>query len=166
MLGSSEVPASNHKVTSYTPPGAVRQSHAPVLSSTKQSRSTGTKACKGRTAASRAIGMAPQQNSRCSAFLLPPHHKSSVSVFINFFFWVSHASSWLCVCLFWGRTRQQPSQGFKYCRYMPQVGRIWLAGWRGSCLGGGEARGNTDRREKQDGCLWAPRGYYTSSSSL
>lgn len=53
----------------------------------RQSRNAGTKACKGRTNSSlQGNWMAPQQNSRCSAFLLPPHHKSSISVFIKFFF--------------------------------------------------------------------------------
>lgn len=110
------------------------------------------------------LGWHHSRTAGVQLFFSHPTTKAQFLSLLIFFFWVSHASSWLCVCLFWGRTRQQPSQGFKYCRYMPQVGRIWLAGWRGSCLGGGEARGNTDRREKQDGCLWAPRGYYTSSS--
>lgn len=37
---------------------------------------------------------------------------------------------------------------------------------KGAAQGGGEARGAADRREKQDGCHWAPRGHYTSSSAL
>lgn len=136
-----------------------------LLQVLRQSRNTGTKACKGRTNSSLQgnwDGTTAEQQVFSFSSPTPPQ-KLNFCLYFFFFFWVSHASSWLCVCLFWGRTRHQPSQGFKYCCYMPQVGRIWLACWRGSCLGGGEARGNTDRREKQDGCLWAPRGYYTSS---
>lgn len=127
--------------TSYALPWAARQPCALFYLGLRQSRNTHTKTSKGRINSS----LRGQWRWHCSSaagvqfFLSYPPTKAQV-LSLLIFFWVTHASSWLFVCLFWGRKRQLPCQGFKYCHYMPQVGRNWLVGWKGRRGGEGGCR--------------------------
>lgn len=162
MLGSLEMAASNHKVTPYTLPWPSDLSCKTwaVLSSTQGygKAETHTKVSKGKTNSSlqgNGASTAAEQQVFSSSSLAPPQKFSFWvwfgGLFFFFSFWVSHASAWLC--LFWGRTRQQPHKGFKYCHYMPQVGRSWLVGWKGSCLSWREGKRSCGQETG-----WLPQG--------